>query len=227
MSEAPPPPTVTEDLPVTIATNTTIESTQTKINQSDFPEVKLDTMHPIISEAAVADTMATEDKSTDDLMKTTSDELMTALEELNTVIGTSNTSSLGVVADHVSNVVKDKSHGNSNRTDNGSHDKGSRSSSRQSDYDNKASRSSSRQSDHDNKASRSSSHQSNTSSHDSRNKKSPPAESARALYNFSAQNVKYDYVCVHCVNGVIHSVTSASEGHVSHSLLKVWGPLYP
>ena len=213
MSEAPPPPTVTEDLPVTIATNTTIESTQTKINQSDFPEVKLDTMHPIISEAAVADTMATEDKSTDDLMKTTSDELMTALEELNTVIGTSNTSSLGVVADHVSNVVKDKSHGNSNRTDNGSHDKGSRSSSRQSDHDNKASRSSSRQS--------------NTSSHDSRNKKSPPAESARALYNFSAQNVKYDYVCVHCVSDVTYSVTSASEGHVSHSLLKVWGPLYP
>ena len=144
MSEA-PPPTVTEDLPVTIATNTTIESTQTRINQSDFPEVKLDTMHPIISEAAVADTMATEDKSTDDLMKTTSDELMTALEELNTVIGTSNTSSLGVVADHMSNVVKDKSHGNSNITDNGSHDKGSRSNSHQSDYNNKASRSSSRQ----------------------------------------------------------------------------------
>ena len=198
MSEA-PPPTVTEDLPVTIATSTTIESTQTRINQSDFPEVKLDAMHPIISEAAVTAnvtvTVTTEDKSTDDLMKTTSDELMTALEELNTVIGTSNTSSVGVVADHVSHAVKDKgSSRNSNISDSGSHDKGSRSNSRQSDHDNRGSRSNSRQSDHDNRGSRSSSRQSNTSSHDGRNKKSPPAESARALYNFSAQNVKYDYM---------------------------------
>ena len=201
MSEAPPATALTEDLPVTIATNTTIESTQTGINQSDFPEVKLDTMHPIISGAVVTEnattiTMATEDKGTDELMKTTSDELMSALEELNTVIGTSNTSSVGVVADHVSLVVKDRSHDSShNVSDNGTHDKGSRSNSRQSDRDNRgASRSSSRQSDRDNKgASRSSSRQSNASGHD---KKSPPAESARALYNFSAQSVKYDYMFI-------------------------------
>lgn len=186
MSEAPPAAALTEDLPVTIATSTTVESTQTRISQSDIPEVKLDTIHPIISEAAVTRdatvTMATEDKGTDDLMKTTSDELMTALEELNTVIGTSNTSSVGMVADHVSLVVKDRSHDSGhNIAGNGIHDKGSRSNSRQSDHDNRG-------------ASRSSSRQSNTSNHDSRNKKSPPAESARALYNFSAQNVKYDHM---------------------------------
>ena len=199
MSEAPPATTLIEDLPVTIETSTTTES---RINQSDFPEVKLDTMHPIISEAAVNNatvTTATEDKGTDELMKTTSDELMSALEELNTVIGTSNTSSVGVVADHVSLVVKDRSQASGhNVTDNGIHDKGSRSNSRQSDHDNKG-------------ASRSSSRQSNTSSHDSRNKRSPPAESARALYNFSAQNLKYDYMFIMLCAYVSRAVKLASK----------------
>ena len=213
MAEAPPPTDikVTSPSPVTITTTTTIESIQTttRSNQSDIPEVKLDTMHPIISEAAAnADasvTVTTED--TDDLMKSTSDDLMTALEELNTVIDTSHTSSVGVVADHVSHAIKDKSSYKSNISDTGSHGKGSRSSSRQSDRGSRSnshqsdqgSRSNSRQSDHDNRASRSSSRQSNTSSHDNRSgtvssedrhRKSPPAESARALYNFSAQSVK-------------------------------------
>ena len=187
MSEAPPPhadvTSPPEDLPVTIATATARESTQTTTSDhSDVAEVKLDSMHPIISEAAVnADvtvTMTTED---DDLMKSTSDDLLTALEELNTVIGSSHTSSVGAVADHVSNIVKDRSH----------------TSSRNSNINDKGNRSNSRQSDHDNRGSRSSSRQSNTSSHDNRSgssddrrRKTPPAESARALYNFSAQNVK-------------------------------------
>ena len=187
ISEAPPPhedvtlPPV--DPPVTIATTTTMESTQTtRISQSDFPEVKLDTMHPIISEAAVnADVTVTVTTEDDDLMKSTSDDLLTALEELNTVIGPSHTSSVGMVADHVSSMVKDRSH----------------SSSRNSNISDKGSRSNSRQSDHDNRGSRSSSRQSNTSSRDNKSgsgddkrNKTPPAESARALYNFSAQNVK-------------------------------------
>ena len=174
-----------EDIPVTMVTTTTMESTQTTTSkQSDVvAEVKLDTMHPIISEAAVnADVTVTVTTEDDDLMKSTSDDLLTALEELNTVIGSDHTpSSVGVVADHVSNAVKDRSH----------------TSSRNSNISDRGSRSNSRQSDHDNRGSRSSSRQSNTSSHDNRSgssddkrRKTPPAESARALYNFSAQNVK-------------------------------------
>ena len=173
----PLPPIVTEDKPVTVPTTTT---TQTRINQSDLPEVKLDTMHPIISEAADATvTEETEEKSTEELMKSTSDELMTALEELNSVIGTSNAVG-AIAADHVSLIVKDTNTSDNVSDGGGSHGKGSRSNSRQSDCDGRGSRSSSRQS--------------NTGSHDSRNRKSPPAESGRALYSFSAQNVKYGYV---------------------------------
>ena len=175
------PPIVAEDTPVTVPTITT---TQTRVNQSDLPEVKLGTMHPIISEAADATvTEDTEEKSTEELMKSTSDELMTALEELNTVIGTSNTVG-AIAADHVSTAVKDTQTSNNIMISDGSgsHGKGSRSNSRQSDRDGRSSRSSSRQS--------------NAGSHDSRNRKSPPAESGRALYGFSAQNVKYAWLCV-------------------------------
>jgi len=198
MSEDVTPPTVnvispSENLPVTIATTTTVESAQTmtaKDNQSDFPEVKLDSMHPIISDAIKTDdTVTTTTEDTDDLMKSTSDELMTALEELNTVIGTSNTSSVGAVADHVSHTIKDSSYTTSDHitvSDTGNYDRGSRGSSRQSNHSNIGSRSSSRQS--------------NTGSHENRNgtdssedrhkQKPPPAESARALYSFTAQSVK-------------------------------------
>ena len=173
------PPIVAEDTPVTVPTITT---TQTRVNQSDLPEVKLGTMHPIISEAAdTTITEETEEKSTEELMKSTSDELMTALEELNTVIGTSNPVG-AIAADHVSTVVKDIHTSSIISDGSGSHSKGSRSNSRQSDRDGRGSRSSSRQS--------------NTGSQDSRNRKSPPAESGRALYSFSAQNVKYVCLCV-------------------------------
>lgn len=202
MSDVVTPPTVniispSEDLLVTIATTTTVESAQTttaKDNQSDsdFSEVKLDSMHPIISDAIKTDDVVTTTTGdTDDLMKSTSDELMSALEELNTVIGTSHTSSVGVVADHVTHTIKDSSHGSSdhiNISDTGNYDRGSHGSSRQSNHSNV------------NIGSRSSSRQSNTGSHDNRNgtvnsedghkQKPPPAESARALYGFSAQSVR-------------------------------------
>ena len=93
------------------------------------------------------------------------------------------------------------------RQSNGSNheNKGSRSNSRQSNHESKGSRSNSRQSNHESKGSRSSSRQ---SSHDSRasrggggggssasseerkKQRSPPASSARALYGFSAQNIR-------------------------------------
>ena len=158
------PPIVAEDTPVTMPTITT---TQTRVNQSDLPEVKLGTMHPIILEAA--DAMVTEE--TEELMKSMSDELMMALEELNTVIGTSNP--VGAVAtNHVSMVVKGIHTSSIISDGSNSHSKGSCSNSRQS--------------DRDGRGSRSSSHQSNAGNLESRNRKSPPAESERALYGSSA-----------------------------------------
>jgi len=206
----------TTDVPVTITTTEPVQTQPNTISlsQSDLSDVQLDKMHPIISGAINSDVSLTAEH----VEKSTSDEVMTALEELNDVIAStghtpppsdnmitaaasgdvsrsssrhSNTSD-----SHRQTVTDTRDHdsrgsrSNSRQSNTSNHEnKGSRSNSRQSNisnHENKGSRSNSRQSYHDNRASRGSS----VGSEERRKRRSPPASSARALYGFSAQNVR-------------------------------------
>jgi len=203
----------TTDVPVTVVTTKPVQMQPNTFSQSDASDVQLDKMHPIISEAISSDSTIT----TEYVERTTSDEVMTALEELNDVIAS--TGHTPPPSDHVITAAAsgDGSRSSSRHsnvsdshlqtvTDISDHNnRGSRSSSRQSNtsnHENKGSRSNSRQSNisvHESKGSRSSSRQGNhhnrtsrgsSTSEERRKRQSPPAASAKALYSFSGQNVR-------------------------------------
>jgi len=199
------------DVPVTVTTTEPVQTQPNATSQADLSDMQLDKMHPIISGAIGGDVAMT----TAHVERSTSDEVMTALEELNDVIastghtpppdhviitaasgdGSRSSSRHSNISDlHRQTVIDTGDHDNrgsrsNSRQSNASNheNKGSRSSSRQSNHENKGSRSSSQQSNHDNRASRGGS---SASSEERRKRRSPPASSARALYGFSAQNIR-------------------------------------